>query len=106
MGERPLPLRVRLPLTWGAGEFSLSRRCRRAGRARWPGWCSRSRSPRRLALSDAAKVTESAVSEVAPGGSDAAWHSVQARTRHTGSSAYVWLDYVMIRSMSRRWRFR
>jgi len=43
MGERPLPLRVRLPLTWGAGEFSLSRRCRRAGRARWPGWCSRSR---------------------------------------------------------------
>ena len=36
------------------------------------------------------------------GGSDKARHSAQARARHTGSSAYVWLDYGMIRSMSRR----
>ena len=40
------------------------------------------------------------------GGSDKARHSAQARARHTGSSAYGWLDYAMIRSMSRRCRFR
>jgi hypothetical protein len=29
------------------------------------------------------------------------WHSAQARVRHTSTSAYVWLDYAMIRRLSR-----
>ena len=37
-------------------------------------------------------------------GSDEAWHSAQARARHTSNSAYVWLDYAMIRHLSRRCR--
>ena len=40
------------------------------------------------------------------GGSDEAWHSAQARARHTGSFAYVWLDYAMIHNLSRRYRFQ
>jgi hypothetical protein len=35
------------------------------------------------------------------GGSDAAWHSAQARAGQTGTFAYVWLDYAMIRSLPR-----
>jgi len=32
--------------------------------------------------------------------------SAQAQARHTGPSAYGWLDYAMIRRRSRRCRFR
>ena len=35
-----------------------------------------------------------------PRSSDAAWHSSLVRARHTGSSAYVWRDYAMIRRLS------
>src|SRR5712691_2556675 len=40
------------------------------------------------------------------GGSDKAWHSAQVRARHADTFTYLWLDYAMIRSMSRRCRFR
>ena len=38
-------------------------------------------------------------------GRDEEWHSAQARARPTGTAAGVWLDYVMIGSMSRPCRF-
>jgi len=39
-------------------------------------------------------------------GRDEKRHSAKARARQMDSSTYVWLDYAMIRSMSRRCRFR
>jgi hypothetical protein len=72
-------------------------------------WCCLTRQTCRLAVRSASMHAMRNIARLIrsrAGDRDEVWHSAQARTRHTGSSAYVWRDYAMIRRLARRCRFQ